>query len=580
MAHGESEREGSLIRLLDGITTLLSGPSAPGEVLPKVLALIANGLPCQRLASFEYSESLAGYRLTHHHGLTPASHALLDQAVFPPGEPFQGLVHRGQVLVANEISTQTWLSPEFCQLADIGAYVALPLRARGSHLGALIVARAPGGPPFHEAEVLTLTILARQIALAVETKALLAGQRQQIEHAQAQSAFSRAVLQDPNPSGLRELCRLVCSSVGCDLHQLWAWDNVSERFLLSASWGERAEEREVQTALGINPPFSRDWRAALDRTEEALFLDQDLPAALFSLFFSSNHPLSLCVIPLRHREEVSGFALSVLRRPLRFRSDQLALLRSAAQIETLALDHLRAARALEEAHRLRSDFVAAVSHELRTPLNVLLGYCDLLLTDTFGPLGEEQRDIVRRLELRSRELADLVANTLDFNRLQSGSTLVQPATVQVQDLIEPLILELRHLHEPERVLLSVDVTPPELRLRTDPGKLRLILKNLVGNALKFTPAGEVRVRVQRTGGLTRFEVRDTGIGIPQEALPTIFDAYRQAHAHTVGSFSGVGLGLFIVHRLVQLLKGSVQVRSEVNRGTTFTVLLPDLEPEG
>lgn len=577
MANGLSKSGLREVQLLESSIDLLSSEAEPGEIVPQVLAHIAAGLPCDRLATFEFHERLGGYRLVHSYALTPASRALLEAQVFPPGEPFEGLVHRGEVLVANDVATQRWLAPEFCTLAEISCYVAAPLRARGRHLGALIAARAPGKPPFSPADAHMVKVLARQIALAVETKSLIAQQRAQMERVQALSAFSRAVLEDPTTAGLKKLCQLIAQSAQCDVHQLWMWDSEQGRFSLVASWGETADEAEVLRALGINPPFAHEWRETLRHRPSIVFPPERLPPALSSFLPSGGEHAGRCLCALFQRREVIGFAYSSLRNAHRLSAAQIELLQGGAQVASLAIEHLRAAEALARADRLKSEFVAAISHELRTPLNVILGYCDLLLEGAFGDLNEEQHDALRRLHLRSRELAELVANTLDFHRIESGQITVQPALLRVSDLLGPVLRELEHLHEPGKVLLSAEVNPPDLTMCTDAAKFRLILKNLVGNALKFTPAGAVRVVIERRGNLNKLEVHDTGIGIPAEVLPTIFDPYRQAHTHSTGSYSGVGLGLFIVHQFVRLLNGSIQVRSEVGRGSTFTVLLPDLE---
>lgn len=561
-------------QLLLSTIELVSRAEDPAAALPEVLAKIAELLPCDRLAAFEYDEGAGGFRLGAHFGLTPASLAILREQVFPYGQPFGGIVSGGGVVAANSIEAQQWLSEELCRLAEIGAYVAVPMRARGAHHGALVAARATALQPFTQEEVELLTGLGRQIALAVETKLLLAAQRRQAERAQALSHVSRSVLQNASGQGLDELCRLTCLYTGCDFSHLWLWQPEERRFTLLGGFGESPEEREVMQALSLNPPLAEVWRETLRRGTAVLLPGDRLPVAFPLLPLAEEEGAPRYIAPLFDRGELTGFQATGRRRARPLTADQLALLDGIAQTASLALDQVRALQVLEQANRMKSDFVAAISHELRTPLNVILGYCDLLLDRAFGELTDEQSDVLGRLQVRARELADLIANTLDFNRLEAGQMQVQCTDVRIADVLTPVLQELRHLHNPDRVLLITEL-PDHAPFYTDPGKLRLILKNLIGNALKFTQEGEVRVCVRKTERLCRIEVQDTGIGIPPEALPTIFEPYRQAHDHAGQSFGGVGLGLFIVHRLVHMLGGSIQVRSELQRGTTFTVLLPD-----
>jgi signal transduction histidine kinase len=176
--------------------------------------------------------------------------------------------------------------------------------------------------------------------------------------------------------------------------------------------------------------------------------------------------------------------------------------------------------------------------------------------------------------LRARELFDLIANTLDLNRIEAGTLAVKVVATPVAHLARTVAQELRDQREAKGLDLTFDIADEGLIWNTDPDKLHVILKNLVGNAIKFTERGEVRVQMFSRGNHLVCKVRDTGIGIPQEALPHIFEPYTQASV-SHGSQSGVGLGLFIVRRLVEMLGGEITVNSAVGEGSEFTVILPD-----
>lgn len=227
-------------------------------------------------------------------------------------------------------------------------------------------------------------------------------------------------------------------------------------------------------------------------------------------------------------------------------------------------------RALE-ASRLKSEFVSTISHELRTPLNIILGYAELAVTGP--PLDPDRRQALECIHRSGLDLLGLVDATLDVARLESGRMEVTMGTLEVAPLFDRLDAELRPLAAPG-VRLMWDVEP-DAELETDGGKLHTILKNLAGNALKFTAAGEVRVVHRRSAdGTTTFEVRDTGIGIPPDQLPVIFEMFRQVDGSSTRRYEGVGLGLYIVQSLLRVIGGEVAVESAVGSGTVFTVRLP------
>lgn len=277
---------------------------------------------------------------------------------------------------------------------------------------------------------------------------------------------------------------------------------------------------------------------------------------------------------LRQGDDLIG--IQTVQRASRepFSPTQMAIAHGIAQLASLALDHARLVEELEQANSVKSDFVATMSHELRTPLHVILGYTDLLLTGEFGPLSTEQADTTRRIDRRSRELHDLITNTLDVSRLESGRVRLHIEDVSLAELLAEVDLETQRQQEDAGVRLQIAVPADLPALRSDPTKLKVVVKNLVSNALKFTPRGTVTVRGRADTQGMEISVEDTGIGIEEEQLGVIFEAFQQVDGSASRRHGGAGLGLYIVRRLVELLGGSITVESEPGRGSTFRVWLP------
>jgi len=286
-------------------------------------------------------------------------------------------------------------------------------------------------------------------------------------------------------------------------------------------------------------------------------------------------------VALRRGDEVIGVQSTGYRqRAASFSTGQRRLAVGIAQIASMTLENARLLERAESANRAKSEFLSTISHELRTPMHIIIGYNDLLLAEEFGPLGRRQHEVLRRIDKSSRELYDLINATLDVGRLETGRLPITVRTFDVAELIGELMVETEDLREQSGLAFGWNVAPELPRLRSDAGKLKLILKNLIGNAIKFTPQGSVNVdALARDGGVT-ISVSDTGIGIAPSDLSTIFERFRQAARSASGAHGGVGLGLYIVRRTLELLGGTIAVESAVGRGSKFQIWLPVQPPGG
>lgn len=230
----------------------------------------------------------------------------------------------------------------------------------------------------------------------------------------------------------------------------------------------------------------------------------------------------------------------------------------------------------QEASRLKSQLLSNVSHELRTPLNSIIGFAHLLLGETYGPLQENQKMPLERVLRNSDELLNLINNLLDFSKIESGKLALELQPVEMVPLLEDVLEGLKPLVEKKSLAIRLNLSGRIPTIESDPNRIKQVFSNLLSNAIKFTEEGEIRIMLKdrpERGGV-EIAVHDTGIGIPAEELPKIFEAFHQVDGTLTREFGGTGLGLAIVKELVDLLKGEIQATSERGKGSTFTLYLP------
>ena len=366
-----------------------------------------------------------------------------------------------------------------------------------------------------------------------------------------------------SPTLMNSLCQVSAEVLGCDLSHTLLWQEDEQVFRPIAGFGNTPEEKQAEQVISI--PCSL-LQPLLSR------LDQDDVVQEFSPAISRLRAATQLCMALRHGRDLIGIQVVSRRGDDRsFGTTEERIARRIAQLASLALNHVQVREDLERSSRLKSDFVATMSHELRSPLNIIMGYTDLLLAGDFGPLSLEALDPLARVAKNAQELLSLIEATLDIGRLDKEQVPLDLQPVCLADVVGEIACEL----EPKAEVVVICDVSPDLSLRTDPVKLKVILRNVIANAFKFTETGTVTVTARASHVGVEITVSDTGVGIAAQVLPVIFDSFRQGDPSTTRRFGGTGLGLYIVRRLLSILAGTITVESELGCGSTFRVWIPD-----
>jgi signal transduction histidine kinase len=279
--------------------------------------------------------------------------------------------------------------------------------------------------------------------------------------------------------------------------------------------------------------------------------------------------------PLHAHGETLGVlavARGVSAKP--FRAREIDRLRMLADHAALAVHKSMLLMQAQSADRAKGRFLATMSHELRTPLTALAGYNELLCDQVIGPVSDPQLDILERMRSVTMHLSAMIEEILSFTNLEEGRELVRPSEFLVADLVRASIAVVQPMADQKKLTLEVVLPKTPVRITSDIDKSRQILVNLLGNALKFTDAGGVRVVVRKTAADVRIDVTDTGIGIAEEELARLFRPFAQVDTGLTRRHGGTGLGLYISRRLVTLLGGHIEVNSQQGAGSTFSVIFP------
>lgn len=554
----------------------ISGTLELSDLLDRVHKRTARSVGCSAVVTYRWDAGRHRFSPAGFSGISPELVPDAGLLEFDPPDALLDLVSTGQTLVLNQTVDLSWMPAE--RLADVrtDALVAAPLLTRGRLLGLLVGTRSGTDQPFRTAEIDLLNGIAWQLGVAIETADLYQTQQEEAQVSGALARVGRELISRLDQPDLLEcLCRLITEALGCDFSYTLLYRPEDDVYVAAAACGHSEEEWESVRSLKVPAAMLTSLLKRLGKHEAVTISGTGRPKHPLDILAAEHHVTRALHVAIRRGADIIGVvAVGYRGRPGSFSPHQERIAVGVAQLASMALDHTRLVAELERANQLKADFVATMSHELRTPLHIIMGYHDLLVDQLFGTMTPEQLDVMGRIQQSAQGLLELVDATLDVGRLDSGRVRVDAQDVNMMDLIDAVRLEVAGATKKPEVGFHCEVDPALPILRTDPLKLKVILKNIIGNALKFTEEGCVSVRVVPNDHGVEIEVSDTGIGIRHDLRSAIFDPFRQGDSSITRRYGGVGLGLYLVRRLLDVLGGRIEFESEVGKGSTFRIWLP------
>jgi signal transduction histidine kinase len=290
---------------------------------------------------------------------------------------------------------------------------------------------------------------------------------------------------------------------------------------------------------------------------------------------------ALLAVPLLRKDRLIGGLVVRRKTAGEFPAPVVDLLQTFAAQSVLAIHNARLfkeveekSRELEMADKHKSEFLANMSHELRTPLNAILGYTELILDKIYGDVSEKIQEVLERLEKNGRHLLSLINDVLDLSKIEAGQLTLSLSEYSMGELVQTVSTSVEALAAEKNLELKAKV-PTDLTIgKGDEQRIAQVLLNLIGNAIKFTEKGEVRVEVVVSNQTFLVSVSDTGLGLSEADQKRIFEEFQQSDGSSTRKKGGTGLGLFIAKRIVEMHGGRIWVESTLGKGSTFWFTLP------
>jgi signal transduction histidine kinase/CheY-like chemotaxis protein len=614
--HETTRRRAQQLATLNTLTRTLSTVLDPRRAAQEILASVQALIPGAAGRLWERVREDNTLRLVTSIGLNEPEGGVRRRLLLGEGLTGVAAATREPVTSRDVTSDPRFINKAWAASEGLVSGIIVPLLYGDAVNGVLaIFTRVPHD--FSSEEVDLLCSFAAQAAIAIENARLYGATERAARETRSLYEVAHSLTTSLDPTEVLRLVSLKTTELlGTPHAQVVLWDEETKTLRLGAAHGtevERVRDQQFRLGEGVNGLVAQR-RAPLIVNDYQVFPHRvkDMPELV-----------AVIGVPLLYRGRLLGVLTSHATQPgWTFTHDHLALLTSFADQAAVAIENARLyneirhhaaelevrvrerTAALEEALRVKAEFLATMSHELRTPLNSILGFAEVLQQGTPGPLTPKQAQYLDRIRGGGKRLLDLVSDILNLAQVEAGKSRLQLESVRLAPLVQEAVARVQVAKDQKRLEVTTALEPELPLVVADRGKLGQILVHLLGNAVKFTPeGGKVRVSSRQvdwsTGQLVdssrpidqstarpfdsggewvEIVVEDTGIGLRSEDLEQIFVAFHQVDASGTRLYGGAGVGLALVRRLVELHGGRIWAESPgLGRGARFIVRLPRLE---
>jgi signal transduction histidine kinase len=589
-------------RLLNELRESLQQQTATADVLKVIsrstfdLQAVLNTLVesatrlCEAQDGFIYLPSGEVYRAAARYGFTPEYHKFQESNPLPidRGSVVGRTAIEGHVVhITDVLADPNYTRHDAQKLGGFRTALGVPLLREGKVVGVIFLSRSKP-QPFTDKQIELVQTFADQAVIAIENVRLFEEVQsrtrelsQSVEELSALGAVSQAINSTLDIEAV--LTTIVAKAVqlsGTEAGTIYTFDESRQEFRLRATHGMDQAMIAAIRDRRIGAGETVIGKAAAERAsiqipdvlkESSLVLDVIVRAGYRAVL----------IVPLLRLDQIVGALVVRSKAPGEFPKSTVELLETFADQSVLAIQNARLFREIEdksrqlaEASQHKSQFLANMSHELRTPLNAILGYTELMADGAYGEPSEKMMGVLKRLESNGRHLLGLINDVLDLSKIEAGQLVLELSDYTVQDIAQTVRSTLEPLAADKKLAFKVELATELPPGRGDGRRLTQVLINLVGNAIKFTDAGEVAIKAEANNGSFHVSVRDTGPGISAADQAKLFQEFQQADNAITKKKGGTGLGLAISKRIVEMHGGKIWVESQVGQGSTFAFTLP------
>ena len=564
--------------------------SSPGDLEPVFQTLLENATRiCEAKFGTMYFREGDGFRAVAMHGAPPAYVESRLQKLVQPG-PATGIGRVLQTKQAVQIedasadhgySERDPMRVSAVELGGVRTILDVPMLKENEVIGAVAIYREVVRP-FTDKQVALVQNFANQAVIAIENTRLLNELRQSLQQQTATADVLKVISR--STFDLTSVLQTLVKSAArlCDADCATITRQKNGRLVRAEAYGYSSEFLEHLRALPVEPGRGSAMGRVLLEGKAIQIADvlADPEYTLTEVQNLGGYRTMLGVPMLR--EGVPIGVLNLTRSQVRpFNDKQVELVTTFADQAAIAIENVRLfdeiqdkSRQLEIASQHKSQFLANMSHELRTPLNAILGYTELMADGIYGELPEKTMGVLKRLEGNGRHLLGLINDVLDLSKIEAGQLVLELTDYSLEDIAQTVRSTLEPLAVDKKLAFKVEVAAKLPAGHGDGRRLTQVLINLVGNAIKFTDAGEVVIKANATDGSFHLSVRDTGPGISAADQAKLFQEFQQADNAITRKKGGTGLGLAISKRIVEMHGGKIWVESQVGQGSTFSLTVP------